>query len=96
MLVALGEELSRARGIRLDVASDALDALLDQGGFDPEMGARPMRRAIGRLVETKLSEMLLRGEVVRGDVATVEVVDGEIVIDIVREPGQPVSRVLPS
>lgn len=84
MLAALGEELTRARGVRLDVADDALEALLDHGGFDPEMGARPMRRAIGRLIETKLSEMLLRGELGRGDVATVEVEDGEIVVDVVR------------
>jgi ATP-dependent Clp protease ATP-binding subunit ClpC len=84
MLASLGDELEKARGVRLDVGSETLDALLDQGGFDPEMGARPMRRAIGRLVETKLSEMLLRGELVRGDVATVEVEAGEIVIDIVR------------
>jgi ATP-dependent Clp protease ATP-binding subunit ClpC len=84
MLAALGEELTRARGVTLDVADGALDALLDQGGFDPEMGARPMRRAVGRLVETKLSELLLRGELVRGDVAMVEVVDGEIVVDVVR------------
>ena len=85
MLAALGDELSRARGVRLDVAEDALEALLDQGGFDPEMGARPMRRAIGRLIETKLSEMILRGEILRGDVATVEVEHGEIVVDVVRE-----------
>jgi ATP-dependent Clp protease ATP-binding subunit ClpC len=87
MLAALGEELVRTRGIRLDVAGEALDALLDVGGFDPEMGARPMRRAIGRLVETRLSEMLLRGEIVRGDVATVEVGEGELVIDVVKPTG---------
>jgi len=84
MLTTLGEELARARGVTLDVADGAVDALLDQGGFDPEMGARPMRRAVARLVETKLSELLLRGELVRGDVALVEVVDGEIVVDVIR------------
>jgi len=84
MLAALGDELQKARGVTLDVADEALDALLDQGGFDPEMGARPMRRAVGRLVETKLSELLLRGELCRGDVAMVEVTCGEIVVDVVR------------
>jgi ATP-dependent Clp protease ATP-binding subunit ClpC len=84
MLAALGEELLKARGVTLDVAEGALEVLLDQGGFDPEMGARPMRRAVGRLIETKLSELLLRGELVRGDVAMVEVVDGEIAVDVVR------------
>jgi len=85
MLASLGEELQKARGVRLDVGDETLEALLDRGGFDPEMGARPMRRAIGRLIETRLSEMLLRGEIQRGDVATVEVEGGEIVIDVVRD-----------
>jgi len=84
MLTMLGDELLKARGVTLDVGDGAIDVLLDQGGFDPEMGARPMRRAVGRLVETKLSELLLRGELVRGDVALVEVVEGEIVVDVVR------------
>ena len=44
-------DLARARGIKLDVSDAAIDALLDAGGFDPELGARPMRRAIARLVE---------------------------------------------
>ncbi len=85
MLAALGDELQKARGVTLDVADAALDALLDRGGFDPEMGARPMRRAIGRLVETKLSELLLREELGRGDVATVDVEKGDIVVDVVRD-----------
>ena len=40
-----------------------LDALLDEGGFDAELGARPMRRAIGRLVEAPIAEMILKGEI---------------------------------
>jgi ATP-dependent Clp protease ATP-binding subunit ClpC len=71
--------------VKLDVSDDAVEALLDQGGFDAELGARPMRRAVGRLVEAKLAEMVLRGEIARGDVATVEVEGGEIVVDVVRE-----------
>jgi ATP-dependent Clp protease ATP-binding subunit ClpC len=71
--------------VRLDVSDDAVEALLDQGGFDEELGARPMRRAVGRLVEAQLAEMVLRGELAKGDVATVEVEDGQIVVDVVRE-----------
>jgi len=85
MLATLGEELVRSRGVRLDVSDDAVEALLDQGGFDEELGARPMRRAVGRLVEAQLAEMVLRGELAKGDVATVEVEDGQIVVDVVRE-----------
>ena len=83
MLVALGEEMDRTRGVRLDVSEAAIDALLEAGGFDPELGARPMRRAIGRMVEAPIGDMLLRGEISRGDVATVDVEDGKIVVDAV-------------
>jgi ATP-dependent Clp protease ATP-binding subunit ClpC len=55
--------------------------LLDDGGFDEELGARPMRRAIGRLVEAPIAEMLLKGELKRGDVALVDVEGGHVVID---------------
>jgi ATP-dependent Clp protease ATP-binding subunit ClpC len=84
MLVALGSDLERARGVRLDVGDAAIHALLEHGGYDAELGARPMRRAIGRTVEAKIAEMMLRGELVRGDVALVEVEDGEIVVDAIK------------
>jgi ATP-dependent Clp protease ATP-binding subunit ClpC len=84
MLRALGQELEAARGVRLDVSDAAIDALLDGGGFDAELGARPMRRAIGRLVEAPIAEMVLRGELERGDVALVDVESGRVVVDAVR------------
>ena len=76
MLRSLGEELKAARDVRLDVSDAAIDALLANGGFDAELGARPMRRAIGRLVETPIAEMILKGELIPGDVALVDVTDG--------------------
>ena len=83
MLAALAEDLERSRGVRLDVSARAIEALLDQGGYDAELGARPMRRAIGRLVEAPIAEMVLRGELRRGDVAKVDVAAGAIVVDAV-------------
>jgi ATP-dependent Clp protease ATP-binding subunit ClpC len=83
MLKQLGSELEKSRGVRLDVGEEAIVALLDQGGYDPEMGARPMRRTIGRLVEAPIAEMLLRGELDRGDVALLYVDDGKLGVDIV-------------
>jgi ATP-dependent Clp protease ATP-binding subunit ClpC len=71
MLRALGKELEAARGVRLEVTDAAVSALLEQGGFDAELGARPMRRAIGRFVEAPIAEMLLRGDLTKGDVARV-------------------------
>ncbi len=82
LLAGLGRQLA-ARGIKLEVESEALDALLDQGGFDPELGARPVRRAIARLVEVPLADLLLRGQLAEGDVALVGAHDGKVVVDAV-------------
>ncbi len=84
MLRALGEELERARGVRLDVSDRAIEALLASGGFDPELGARPMRRAIGRLVEAPIAEMILKGDLQTGDVALIDAEDGLVAVDAVR------------
>ncbi len=83
IMKTLAKDLEQARGIRLDASPEAIEALLDSGGFDPEMGARPMRRAIGRLIEAPIAEMLLKGELRRGDVALIEVEGGVIVVDAV-------------
>ena len=82
LLAGLATSLS-SRGIRLDVEESALDALLEQGGYDPELGARPMRRAIVRLVEAPLADMILRAELEEGDVAMISGEAGEIVVDAV-------------
>ena len=78
------EDLEAARGITLDVSEAAIAALLEEGGFDAELGARPMRRAIGRLVEAPIAEMILRGEIDRGDVALIDADDGKVAVDAVR------------
>jgi ATP-dependent Clp protease ATP-binding subunit ClpC len=55
-----------------------LSALADQG-YDPEFGARPLRRVIQQKVEDPLSDKLLAGEFVNGDSISVDVnQDGEI------------------
>ncbi len=74
-----------ARGVRLDVEPEVVDALLASGGFDPDLGARPMRRAINRLIEGPLSELILRGDLEGGAVALVSVDGQEIIVDAVNE-----------
>ena len=49
------------KGVRISLTVEALGYLIDQG-FNPDFGARPLKRAIERLVEDPLSEGLLRGE----------------------------------
>ena len=49
-------------------------------GFDPAYGARPLRRFITREVETRLGRALLRGDAAEGDVVSIDVVDGQLMI----------------
>jgi ATP-dependent Clp protease ATP-binding subunit ClpC len=63
--------------IILTAVPAALD-LLAERGFDPEMGARPLRRVIQHTVEDPLSDALLSGDFEDGDSVVVDVIDGEI------------------
>ncbi len=65
MLKAVGKRLAE-RGIELEVAPEAV-ALLAKAGFDPQYGARPLRRTIQRKVEDALSEEILSGTIHLGD-----------------------------
>jgi ATP-dependent Clp protease ATP-binding subunit ClpC len=56
----------RAQDMELDVSEDA-KALLAKLGWDPQYGARPLRRVITREVEDEISEEMLKGNFVAGD-----------------------------
>ncbi len=60
------------QGLGISVTSEARE-LLAKAGFDPTLGARPLRRAIQRLVEDPLSEQLLSGEWQPGEVVELAV-----------------------
>jgi ATP-dependent Clp protease ATP-binding subunit ClpC len=55
-----------AQGITLDVTDSALDFLADEG-YDPSFGARPMRRAIAKLVVNPIASRVISGEFGKGD-----------------------------
>ncbi|MGN8553096.1 UNVERIFIED_CONTAM: ATP-dependent Clp protease ATP-binding subunit [Microbacterium sp. SLM126] len=75
----LGERLlDRDMTVELSVA--AKDKLIEIG-FDPALGARPLRRAMQREVEDRLSEKILHGELNPGDHVKVDVEDGEFVFE---------------
>jgi ATP-dependent Clp protease ATP-binding subunit ClpC len=61
-------------------ATDAAIRLLAEEGYDPEMGARPLRRVLQNRIEDRLSDALLAGEFNEGDVIVVDAIDGEIVL----------------
>jgi len=63
--------------ISLEV-TEAARARIAEEGYDPDYGARPLRRAMQRFVEDPLSEGLLTGEFRPGDVIVVDVEDGEV------------------
>jgi ATP-dependent Clp protease ATP-binding subunit ClpC len=56
--------------------TQAAKILLATRGYDPAMGARPLRRTIQREIENQLSERILVGELHAGDIVVVDV-DGE-------------------
>lgn len=70
MLAALGKRLERQVDIELTWSDAALTALADEG-FDPDFGARPLRRLLTHTVETALSKKIIAGEIRGGD--TVEI-----------------------
>jgi ATP-dependent Clp protease ATP-binding subunit ClpC len=57
---------------------------LAEHGYEPEYGARPMRRLIQREVDNRLSEMLLRGTLTPGDEVRVDVHDGRLAFAVER------------
>ena len=69
----------RARGVEL-VVDDAAADLLVGLGLRPELGARPLRRTVGREVERRLARMLLSGEIGPGTTVRVSAEDGELVV----------------
>jgi ATP-dependent Clp protease ATP-binding subunit ClpC len=82
LLSGVARDLLRQRGVRLEVDASALEHFLDAGGFDPSLGARPMRRALARLLEAPLAEKILRGELSAGDVVLVGVEAGALAFDV--------------
>ena len=65
--------------ITLVLTESALEKISVEG-YDPEYGARPLRRAIQKHIEDRLSEELLKGTVLTGQNVTIDVVDDEFVI----------------
>ncbi|HKS78117.1 MAG TPA: AAA family ATPase [Gaiellaceae bacterium] len=72
----LRERLAERR-IELELTEAAKETLAE-AGWDPAYGARPLKRAIQRLVENPLALRLLEGDIADGDTIRVEAPDGEI------------------
>jgi ATP-dependent Clp protease ATP-binding subunit ClpC len=78
LLQEVFERLSEQRQINLNVTEQFKERLVTEG-YDPSYGARPLRRAIMRLLEDTLAEAILSGQIENGDTAMVDVAsNGEI------------------
>ena len=78
LLLAHVRRLVEGQGMRLEVSEEARKFVAD-AGYDPQWGARPLKRAIQRLIENPLSRELLGGRFVEGDTIKAEVQDGALV-----------------
>jgi ATP-dependent Clp protease ATP-binding subunit ClpC len=79
------------QGISLEVTAGFKKRLLDEG-FNPSYGARPLRRAIMRLLEDSLAEEILSGRIGNGDTAVVDV-DETGQVKVIK--GEPIRELLP-
>ncbi|MDX6667777.1 MAG: ATP-dependent Clp protease ATP-binding subunit ClpC, partial [Solirubrobacteraceae bacterium] len=70
LLLRIRESMAE-RELQLELTEEAKDLLVEQG-WDPAMGARPLRRAIQRYVEDPLADFVLRAEVPPGSTVMVE------------------------
>ena len=62
------------------VLTDAAKSTIIDNSYDPQYGARPLRRYVQHTVETMLSKRLLRGDITPGQSVTVDAVNGELVM----------------
>ena len=72
------------KNIRLEYTDAVVKYLLDNG-TDLEYGARPLRRAVQRVFEDKLSDEIITGKIRTGDSLTIDIKDGEITFEKINE-----------
>ncbi|HZG87481.1 ATP-dependent Clp protease ATP-binding subunit [Paenibacillus sp.] len=78
----MSEELrKRLKQQEIDFSlTDSAKKFLAKEGYDPTYGARPLRRAIQKHIEDRLSEELLRGTIKKGDTVLIDEKDGELTV----------------
>ena len=80
LLVAEVQERLSDREITIELTQEAKEWIADKG-YDPQFGARPLRRTVQRYVETPLARKVLTGEIGKGGSVRIDESDGEIVFD---------------
>src|ERR1043166_2570501 len=77
----------KAKEVHIELKQSAKEFLIDKG-YDPQYGARPMRRAVERFLEDPLAEELLRGNVKPGDHVDVVAADGKLSFQVPESQAQ--------
>ena len=80
LLVAEVQERLSDREITIELTQQAKEWIADKG-FDPQFGARPLRRTVQRYIETPLARKVLAGEIGKGGSVKIDASGGEIVFD---------------
>lgn len=75
------------KGFKLTLTPQAMEHLIDQG-YNPDYGARPLRRSIERLIEDPLSESILRGEFKDSREIVIRLRDKHLLFDAVQPEGK--------
>ncbi|WP_187645997.1 ATP-dependent Clp protease ATP-binding subunit [Actinoplanes teichomyceticus] len=85
MLLESTRRRLQAQDVRLEMTTAAVDWLAERG-YQPEFGARPLRRTIQRELDNRLSKMLLGADLAPGHTVRVDARDGELSFDITSSP----------
>jgi ATP-dependent Clp protease ATP-binding subunit ClpC len=92
-------EQAKEMGITINLSAKVKDMLVDKG-YDPNLGARPLRRAVQRFIEDPLSEELLLSRFTEGDVVLADVdEEGNIIFkrnEAALEPAKAESKIVPN
>jgi len=78
LLEELSQRLEKERHVKI-IVSDSVKEFLVKEGFDPEFGARPIKRTLRKYIEDPLSEEILKGNFKENDEILIDFEDGEIV-----------------
>lgn len=69
----------KEKNLDIEVTPAAMDYLVEHG-YDPNFGARPLRRYVTDTLETPVAKAILKGDINEGDVIRADVKNGEIVV----------------
>ncbi len=81
MVATAAALMLREHGIAVSADRSAIESLIAAGGYDPKLGARPMRRTVGRLIEAPLARAVLAGEFSSGDAVLLRGEGTQIVVE---------------